>query len=149
LKKKIAATAAIAAIAATGLLLSLMASGVLVSSQTLQTTGIVAAANIGAYSDYACTQSLTSISWGTVSPGSSITRTVYVKNTGNAPLSVSLTKTNWTPTNANGPITLTWDLEGVTLNANQVVAALLTLSLSSGISGVTTFSFNIVISGTG
>lgn len=141
MQKKTAIGFAIAAIAIAGLFLTIATSGLIVSSQTVQNSGVVASANVGLYSDYSCTQSVSSISWGTVSPGNSITRTVYVKNIGNVPLTVSMTKTNWSPTSANGPVTLTWDRENSVLTANQVVAATLTLGISSNANGITTFSF--------
>ena len=137
------------AIAAIGLFVALLVSGALISTKTIPSSGIVATANLGAYSDSACTQSLTSISWGTVSPGSSVVRTVYVKNVGTTQVTLSMTKANWNPANANGPITLTWNQEGAVLAASQVATATLTLSASSTISGITTFSMDVVITGTG
>lgn len=132
-----------------GMILTIFASGAIVSSANVSSSGIVATANLRIYSDSACTQTITSIDWGTVSSGSSINKTVYIKNVGTAPLTLSLTKNNWNPTTANGPITLTWNREGTTLAVNQVSAATLTLGVSSGINGITSFSVNIVISGTG
>ena len=147
LKKKTIVGLTLAAIAIAGLL-TIAASGVLVSSQTIPNSGVITSANIGLYSDSSGTQSISSISWGTVTPGNIITRTLYVKNTGNIPLTLSMTKTNWIPTSANGPITLLWDRDSTLLNVNQVVAATLTLSVSSSTNGITTFSFNIIITGT-
>ena len=137
------------AIAVIGLFITLLASGAIQTSRTVTSTGIIATANIGVYSDSACTQSLTSISWGTVSPGGAVVRTVYVKNVGTAQVTLSMTKANWSPANANGPITLSWNQEGAVLAANQVANATLTLSASSSISGITTFSMDVVITGTG
>lgn len=152
MKKKTVTSAGIVATVAImmiGLFLAIAVSGTLVSSKTVQNSGIVASSSLGIYSDNACTQGLTSINWGTISPSSSITRTVYVKNAGNTPLTLSLANANWNPASANGPITVTWDQENSVLNVDQVVAATLTLSLSSNTNGITTFSFNVVISGTG
>jgi hypothetical protein len=44
------------------------------------------AVNVGVYSDAACTLNLTSIDWGNVYPRGSVSRTIYVKNTGNVPM---------------------------------------------------------------
>ena len=142
-------TGVILAITMVGLILTVTTAGLLTVSQTMSSSGTVTAVNVGVYSDSACTQSLTSINWGTISPGSSVTKIVYVKNTGNTQISLSMTKTSWSPSNANGPITITWDREGTSLSANQVITATLTLGVSSSISGITTFSVNIVIAGTG
>jgi hypothetical protein len=104
--------------------------------------------SIGVYSDSACTQPLTSINWGTILPGGSVTRTIYIKNMNTTQITLSMTKTDWNPARANGPITLTWDKEGTTLTANQIATATLTLNVSPSINSITTFRFNIVITGT-
>jgi archaellum component FlaG (FlaF/FlaG flagellin family) len=142
-------TGAIIAIVVIGLVLTATSAGLLSVSQSVSSTGTVTAVNVGVYSDVSCTQTLTSIDWGSVSPGGSVTRMIYVKNTGNAQISLSMTTTNWNPSGANGPITLTWNRESTTLNPGQSTAATLTLSVSSGISGITTFSVNVVITGSG
>lgn len=163
-------TGTIMAIAMLGLVLTFTTAGVLSVNQTIPATGNIIVqtpaptsppsspsaspsppptVSLGVYSDSACTQNLTSIDWGTLSPGGSVTRTIYVKNTGNTQITLSMTPANWNPASANGPITLTWNREGTTLSAGQSTSATLTLSVSSSISGITSFSVNIVISGTG
>jgi hypothetical protein len=140
---------AIIAIVMVGLILTVTTTGLLSISQSIQSSGTVTAINLGVYSDSGCTQPLTSIDWGSISPGNSITATVYVKNTGNSQITLSMTKNGWNPTSANGPITVTWNKESTTLGVGLYTAAVLTLSVSSGISGITSFSVNIVITGTG
>lgn len=142
-------TGAIIAIVVAGLLLTVTTTGLLSISKTLDSTGTVTAVNVGVYSDSGCTTPKTSIDWGTISPGNTITSTVYVKNTGNTPITLSMTKANWIPPGANGPITVTWNREDTTLSVGQSVAATLTLTVSSGISGITGFSVDIVVTGTG
>jgi hypothetical protein len=142
-------TGAIIAIMMVGLILTVTTAGLLSVSQSVSSTGTVTAINVGVYSDSSCTQALTSIDWGTISPGNSVTKIIYVKNTGNSQITLGMTKTGWNPTSANGPITVTWNKEGTTLSVGQYIAATLTLSVSSSISGITTFSVNIVITGTG
>jgi hypothetical protein len=140
---------AILAIVVVGLVLTLTTVGLVSVNQTVPSTGTITTVNVGVYSDSACTLPLTSIDWGTISPGTTVTRTIYVKNTGNTQITLSMTTNSWNPTSANGPITLTWDKEGAKLNAGLSTAATLTLTVSSTISGITTFSVNIVITGTG
>jgi hypothetical protein len=140
--------AAVAVVAVVGLVLTVLTAGLLSVSQTMSSSGTITSVNVGVYSDSGCTQNCTSITWGSVSPGSVVTQTVYVKNTGTAnDLKLNMTTSGWSPAGANGPITLTWNQEGVTLTAGQVATTTLTLSVSSSISGVTSFSFNIVITG--
>jgi hypothetical protein len=142
-------TGLIMAIAMVGLILTVTTTGLLSVSQTVSSSGSVTAINVGVYSDSGCTQALTSIDWGTNTPGSYVTRTFYVKNTGNSQLTLSMATSSWSPSSANGPITLTWNRENVALNAGQSITATLTLGVSSTISGITAFSVNIVITGTG
>ena len=136
-------------IAAIVVLLSLTTAGLLTVTQTISSSGTITALNVGVYSDSACTQSLTSISWGQIAPGDSATKTIYIKNTGNAPITLSMSTDNWSPSGANGPITITWDKSGASLNVGQSTSAVLTLAVSSSISGITSFSVNIEIIGSG
>jgi hypothetical protein len=140
---------AVIAIAVTGLFLTVVSAGLITTSQTVASSGTITVVNVGVYSDLACTTPLTSIAWGSIAPGGLTTRTIYVKNTGTAQVTLGMTRANWNPGTANGPITLTWNQEGGVLAANQVSTATLTLSVSSGISGITNFSVDIVVSGTG
>jgi len=139
----------IVAIAAVGLIATLMASGALIFSQTVHMSGVVASANIGIYSDAACTQSLTTVNWGTISPGNSVTTTVYVKNIGTVPLTLSMAPTNWAPSNANGYLTLIWNRQNNALAVGSSISATLTLTASASAGSLTNFSVDTVISGTG
>ena len=65
--------------------------------RAIPSSGMVVAVNVGVYSDAACTLNLTSIDWGSVYPDGSAQRTIYVKNTGNAPITLSMTTTSWNP----------------------------------------------------
>ena len=130
--------------------LMLMAYAAINVSVSINSSGSIAASpNIGVYSNSACTTLLTTISWGSPSPGGTVTQTVYVKNTqGTASLTLSMTASNWNPTSANGPLTVTWNQQGTVLAPGQSTAATLTLKVSSSIAGITTFSVQISISGT-
>ena len=147
--KRLSPGAIIAIVAIAGLFLTLTTAGLISINQSVPTSGTVSTVNVGVYSDSACTQQLTSVTWGGITPGGTAARTIYVKNTGTNQITLSMTKANWTPTSANGPITVTWDKEGTSLTANQIATATLTLSVSSGINGITAFSVDIVITGTG
>jgi archaellum component FlaG (FlaF/FlaG flagellin family) len=142
-------TGAILAIVAVGLILTVTTTGLLSVSQSVSSSGTVTAVNVGVYSNSICTTPLTSINWGTLAPGDSTTYTFYVKNTGNSQITLSMTKTGWNPSGADGPITITWNRESTTLAPGASTSAALTLSVSSGISGISEFNVNIVITGTG
>ena len=137
------------AIIAVALTLIITTAGLVTISRTFPSTGNVIAINLQVYSDSQCTQTLTSIDWGTIRPGENASKTIYVKNTGNAPITLNMATSNWNPSNASQVVTLTWNKEGATLNAGQSTAATLTLTVSSASQGLTSFSMNIIISGSG
>ena len=127
---------------------------VLTSSQTIPSSGSLSqmhtSVNIAVFADAACTQNASSIDWGTLSPGGNTTKTVYVKNLGNATSTLSMTTNSWVPANAYPAINLTWDQEGRTLSPGAIVQATLTLTVSASVdANVTSFNFNIMITGTG
>jgi len=134
---------------AVGLFGALLASGVLVTSETVKISGVLASANLGVYSDSACTQRLTAVDWGAISPGATTSKTVFIKNLGTTQVALSFSATNWSPATANGPIVASWSHEGVLLATGQVTAATLTLKVSSSASGFTSFSVDAVITGIG
>lgn len=127
----------------------LAVSGLLVTQKILSSSGSVKAINVEIYWDVECTQVVTSIDWGNPEPGDSLNRTIYVKNTGSAPMTLNMSCSGWSPVEAENYLALTWDKEGAQVDAGVVVQAVLTLSVSESVSGFTDFSFNIVIEGSG
>ncbi len=118
-------------------------------TQNMSSMGtIVTTPNIGVYSNAACTTMITGINWGSVSAGSSVCQTFYVKNTGTGSITLSLSTNNWAPAAVDGYITVTWNQAGTVLKAGQSVAATITLTASPSINGITTFNNIISISGT-
>ena len=146
--KKISLILAVAFVV-TGLLLTLNFSAYEATARYRSTSSsrISMSANMEVYSDRACTQSLTSIEWGTVTSGNSVRKTVYIKNQGRYPLTLSLVTTNWNPSNAQGFIIVDWNHEGATLAAGRTMWATLTLSASPSASSFTIFGFDVVIIG--
>jgi len=145
---------ALIALAATGIILTFGTSALLSASQNVPVNGTVDATveaiNVGVYTNSACTTNCTSISAGTLTPGTSKTYTVYVKNTGDIPVTLSMNTSGWNPLAANGPITLTWNRANYNLAAGASISATLTLTVSAQIStSITAFSFNVAVTGTG
>jgi archaellum component FlaG (FlaF/FlaG flagellin family) len=123
--------------------------GAITVTQNVSSSGVVTNPNIGLYSDSSCTTNMTSINWGSVVAGGTVTQTVYVKNTGTGAMSLSLTVSNWSPSGASTYVTISWNKQGTQLSAGQSVAATLTLTVSSSITDISSFSNSITISGTG
>jgi len=118
-------------------------------NQNLPSSGIVTTTpNLSVYSNSDCTSTLTSIPWGSMTAGDTITNTIYIKNTGTGTLILGLTASNWTPTEASTYITYSWDKQGTQLSAGQSTQAIITATVSPSITGITDFSSTISITGT-
>jgi hypothetical protein len=92
---------------------------------------------------------MASVNWGSISAGGVATQTVYVKNTGTGTITLSLTTSNWNPAGASTYIAISWNQQGTQLSTGQAVVATITLTVSPGITGISSFSDTMTISGTG
>ncbi len=119
------------------------------TSSTVSSVGAVKGIGVGIYWEYACANRVTSINWGVMEPGSNRTIVVYIRNEGNAAATLSEITQNWNPAAASSYLTLRWNYAGQTINVNQVLQVRLTLVLSSTVAGITSFSFDIVVTSTG
>jgi hypothetical protein len=119
------------------------------NSNTVSSVGTIKGVGVGIYSEYACTNKVTSINWGVLDPGSNKTTIVYVRNEGNTAATLSQTTQNWNPTAASSYLTMRWDYAGQTLSVNQILQVKLTLTISSTVTGITNFSFDILMTSSG
>lgn len=111
--------------------------------------GTVKTIGVSAYSDAGCTNTLTSIDWGVLEPGENKNETCYVRNEGNSAVNLSLLTENWIPSNASDYIGLSWNYDGQSIDPGEAVEVTFTLVVSDSVSGITDFSFDIVIVGSG
>jgi hypothetical protein len=119
----------------------------LTAYRTIPSTGNVKTSGINVYWNSACTNETTSIIWGALNPNSSKSYTVYVKNNGTVPLTLSMTTSNWNPASVASYIDLSWNCTGYILSQSSVTAAHLTLTVSPSATGFTNFSFDITMTG--
>jgi hypothetical protein len=145
--KKIPA-AAVIALTIAALALTLTTAAVLSANQVVPLNGAINAVNLGVYSDSECTQTATALNVGSLSPGGTATQTVYIKNTGNIPETLTMTTGNWNPANANNYLTLSWNQQNTVLNAGQTIQATLTLTVAANTGSLTTFSCDVTLTGT-
>ena len=143
----LATTFALAGILLAFVFLDGMVMGTLLGQVTLPNLGTVKAIGVGVYWDSGCTNSVTSTNWGTVEPGSTNDVTVYIKNEGTAGETLSSTAENWSPSTASMYMSLSWDYGGQVIDVGEVVPVTLSLSVSASVTGITSFSFDIVIVG--
>ena len=126
--------------------LTMLVSGFVQSSVRIVGRGTVKAVGVGVFWDSNCTSPISFIDWGMVEPGSMNNVTVYVRNEGNVVASISLATKNWNPSNAFDYLILSWNYDGRQLNPLEVVQVTLTLTVSSSVQGITSFSFDIIVS---
>jgi hypothetical protein len=116
---------------------------------TLHSTGTVKGIGVGIYWDSGCTSRVTSIDWGLAEPGTVQNKTAYIKNEGNANVTLTLQTSNWNPTIATTYISLGWTYSNQTILVNQVIQVILRLTITSNVTGITTFSFDIIVTAVG
>jgi len=119
------------------------------TSRTVSNAGTVKAIGVGVFWNNECTDPLSSIDWGILEPGSSKKVTCYIRNEGNSVSTLSMYASNWSPSNASDYLTLSWDYGGQSINPDDVTQVTFTLSVDASIDGITSFSFDITIVGSG
>lgn len=139
------------------LMITVLAASALVASgfalftiqKTIPGSGSIKGVGVGLYWDQQCTNATSAIEFGLLEPGSSKVFTLYLKNEGNADLTLAMTSENWVPTEAGNYMTLTWNREGQQISPGQVISCVITLSVSPDMEGISIFGLDIVISATG
>ncbi|MCJ7608782.1 hypothetical protein MUP00_03825, partial [Candidatus Bathyarchaeota archaeon] len=122
--------------------------GLLSSTVNVPNTGVFTTSNLGVYTTSGCTANLTSIAWGPVRAGSSYTKIAYIRNNGNTNSTLSTATLNWNPEALSSILQVTWNYGGGKLIPGQVLAVTWTLTVPSGVSGYTSFSFDLSVTGT-
>jgi|GEM_PF-2290816 len=107
--------------------------------------GAVEAIGVGVYWDSSCNNAVSAIDWGVLNPGGMRTVTVYVRNEEIENVMLSIRTDNWNPSNAVNFMTLSWDYAGTLIAPGETVKTKLTLLISPGIRGITSFRFDIII----
>jgi hypothetical protein len=70
----------------------MIAPGFMESSVRIVGRGAVKAVGVGVFWGVNCTNVVTEIDWGLVEPGYHVNATIYLKNEGNAPITLSLNR---------------------------------------------------------
>jgi len=88
----------------------------------------------------------TTLDWGTLYPSQSKSLVIQVRPSQPTPMTLSYVLSNWQPANASTYLTLTWNYTGATIT--DWTSLQFTLTVSSQVTGITNFSFDITITGT-
>jgi hypothetical protein len=119
-------------------------------TRKIPSTASITVVGLDVYSDVACTQNMTSIDWGTLAPGAVTNYQVYIKSTSTVPIMLSLSTDSWNPSAASTYITLAWNYTaGTQIQPGASLPVTLTLTVSSSVTGITSFTFNIDMTGSG
>lgn len=98
-------------------------------------SAVLTGGNIGVYWDANCTQTVTSIDWGNLTPGDTEEVVVFVRNEGNQTLDLSLTLQNWNPANASQYVIFSWNYMDSVIHAGDVLTVSQTLHVASPYAG--------------
>lgn len=113
-------------------------------SYTVNAEGRVVGIRLELYEDLNATTLLTRIDWGFIDPDETKSYTCYLKSKSNVPVYLTLTTENWNPINVSDYFVLSWDYDNATLQPNEIHEVTFNLYVASDISGIDTFSFDIV-----
>ena len=119
-------------------------------SSTISTVGTIKLSEgMGVYQDAGFTSAVTAIDWGALEPGAIKSYSVYIRNEGSSVLTLSMSTADWSPSTASNYLTLTWNSNSQSVNAGEAIRATFTLTVSNSVSGITSFSFDINLLGSG
>lgn len=116
---------------------------------TIRTTGNIRAVGVQFYVDSAGSTPTSQIDWGMVSPGQTVTMTLYCKSISNVPITLSMAVGNFNPASGSSYLACTWNYNGQTLSPGQMIPVVFTLQVASTITGITAFSFDVGVIATG
>jgi hypothetical protein len=115
---------------------------------TISTHGNIKAVGVQFYTDSAGLTATSQIDWGTLEPGQTVTVALYMKSTSSVPVTVSMAVGNFVPASGSGYLACTWNYNG-TISPGQIVPVVFTLVVATTVTGITAFSFDISVVGTG
>jgi hypothetical protein len=104
--------------------------------------------SFGVYWDNGGINKVSSIDWGILSPGTTKTMTLYIRNEGNVPILLSKQMLNWNPTNTATVLTLDWDYNNQLISAGNTLKVTLSLNVAQNIPGIDGFNVDAVLTAT-
>ena len=121
----------------------------IIATRTITNIATIRTVGVSVWQDDDCTISLSSWMWGSLEPGGSVLKTMYIKNDGNTIVTMSMTTDAWLPANSANYITLTWTAEETVIAVNSIIEANVIMTISSSIvgTGITDFTFNLIVTG--
>jgi hypothetical protein len=132
-----------------GVASTLITQALMQSTWHIENRAVLKVVGVDVYQDSALTIPVVSIDWGILEPGENKNYSCYIVNRSNVPVVLSLATENWQPTNASQFITLTWNYDGEPISVGGFAPVILSLHVDLLTMGITAFSFDITIIGSG
>jgi uncharacterized membrane protein len=142
-----ATIAVVTVICLSGFLLTQVMSAIQITRTISNVGTLQLSADIGVYWDARFTNRTTAIDWGTLNSDTAKSFSIYIRNEGNAALTLSMSASSWSPSTASNYMTLNWNYNGQAVNPNEYIRVTFTLTVSDSIAGVSAFNFDITIMG--
>ena len=115
------------------------------TTKELPNNDAVSDTSIEMYWNQKCTTRVSSIEWDSLKPGASKTVTLFIKNKGKSPVTLSYYVANYNPSEVANWLTLNWDYTGQIITFKEVIQVVFELCASENAETIETFSFDIVI----
>jgi len=139
---KISGYTAIIAICA---FLIIASTGLLAPNQSDTSTGTIQTNNLEIYTTPDCTNNCTALNFGEPKPGQVTNKTIYLKNTENTPIILTMNTNQWNPAEAEKLLVLSWNREGIIIKSKEVISATFTLDVNAKVEGFSNFNFNVAV----
>ena len=111
-------------------------------------SAVETSSSLGAYWDVDCRASVSSIDWGTMTPGQTKNVTFYIRNEGSTTILLSGIAKNLNPITAEGYIRFVFGSNDQKVQAGEVKKVTCSLTISPKITNITNFSFDVLLQGT-
>jgi hypothetical protein len=114
--------------------------------ELVKQSSAVESLNVAVYWDPLCTNTVTTINWGNLTPGSTTKINIFAKNEElEKPCFLYMNTQDWNPTEASHYIKLYWDYNSISIDVQTVLPITLTLNIKQDVTQITEFKFNIII----
>ena len=134
-----------AGIALAAVLVAVVVGVVLITQYRISATGKIKTLGLKLYSGPDLKTEVSAIDWGKLAPGDAPHVDLWAVTSGNTPSTLSMNLTNWIPLEASNVISLGWNYTGNVLQPKLAIVVRLTLTVSRQISGIESFSFEIIV----
>lgn len=111
----------------------------------IQSTGQIKGVGCDIFADPEGVISVTKLDWGILEPRESKNITLYIRNTGNVPASLSMYSDTWIPEETEIYVAFVWNYEGMTVPVQGMAKVTFTLTIDQDITGINKFSWNITV----